>query len=81
MDVAMGKSDDSGEGCHAANPSGPCGLLKQSFAGSTTLTQAITGAQTNALVKAVVTDFSRSEGRSAARDGLKAKFALVSHRT
>jgi hypothetical protein len=27
------------------------------------------------LVKTVVTDFSSSEGRSAARDGLKAKFA------
>jgi hypothetical protein len=27
------------------------------------------------LVKAVVTDFSTAEGRSAARDGLKAKFA------
>jgi hypothetical protein len=29
----------------------------------------------NALVKAVVADFSTSEGRSAARDGLKAEFA------
>ena len=27
------------------------------------------------MVKAVVTDFSTAEGRSAARDGLKAKFA------
>ena len=60
----------------AADPSGLWGLLKESFAGGTALTQAITGANTNALVKAVVTDFSSSEGRSAARDGLKAKFAV-----
>jgi len=59
----------------AADPSGLWGLLKESFAGGTALTHAITGANTNALVKAVVTDFSSSEGRSAARDGLKAKFS------
>lgn len=58
----------------AADPSGLWGLLKESFAGSA-LTQAITGSNTNALVKSVVTDFSTSEGRTAARDGLKAKFA------
>lgn len=50
-------------------------FLKESFAGGTALTRAITGADTNPLVKAVVTDFSTSEGRSAARDGLKVKFA------
>ena len=59
----------------AADPSGLWGLLKESFAGGTALTQAATNANTNGLVKAVVTDFSGSEGRSAARDGLKAKFA------
>ena len=59
----------------AADPSGLWGLLKESFAGGTALTKAIAGADTNALVKAVVTDFSSSEGRTAARDGLKAKFA------
>lgn len=59
----------------AADPSGLWGLLKESFAGGTALTKALAGADTNALVKAVVTDFSSSEGRSAARDGLKAKFA------
>ena len=58
----------------AADPSGLWGLLKESFAGGSALTQAITGSQTNALVKSVVTDFSHSEGRSAARDGLTAKF-------
>ena len=59
----------------AADPSGLWGLLKDSFAGGTALTQAATSANTNGLVKAVVTDFSSSEGRGAARDGLKAKFA------
>jgi len=34
-----------------------------------------TGSGTNVLVTSVVTDFSSGEGRSAARDGLKTKFA------
>ena len=59
----------------AAEPSGLWGLLKESFAGGTALTRAVTGSDTNALVKSVVTDFSSGEGRSAARDGLKEKFA------
>jgi hypothetical protein len=59
----------------AADPSGLWGLLKESFAGGSALTRAITGTDTNALVKAVATDFSTGEGRSAARDGLKAKFS------
>jgi hypothetical protein len=59
----------------AAEPSGLWGLLKESFAGGAALAQAATGSGTNALVKSVVTDFSSSEGRSAARDGLKTKFA------
>ena len=58
----------------AADPSGLWGLLKESFAGGSALTRAVTSNDTNALVKAVVTDFSSSEGRATARDGLKAKF-------
>jgi hypothetical protein len=58
----------------AAEPSGLWGLLKESFAGGTALTKAITGANTNSLIKAVVTDFSNSEGRDAARSGLKEQF-------
>jgi hypothetical protein len=42
----------------AADPSGLWGLLKESFAGGTALTRAVTGVDTNPLVKAVVTDFS-----------------------
>jgi hypothetical protein len=59
----------------AADPSGLGGLLKESFAGGSTLARAMTDPGANALVRAVASDFSTSEARSAARDGLKAKFA------
>ncbi len=59
----------------AADPSGLWGLLKESFAGGAALTKAATDPNVNGLVKAVVTDFSTGEGRSAARDGLQAEFA------
>ena len=59
----------------AAEPSGLWGLLKESFAGGAALTKVATDSNANGLVKAVVADFSTSEGRSAARDGLKAEFA------
>ena len=59
----------------AAEPSGLWGLLKESFAGGAALTKVATDSNANGLVKAVVADFSSSEGRSAARDGMKAEFA------
>src|SRR5258707_13442647 len=59
----------------AADPSGLWGLLKESFAGGAALTQVATHSNANVLVKAVVADFSASQGRSPARDGLKAEFA------
>src|SRR5262245_40488872 len=59
----------------AAEPSGLWGLLKESFAGGEALAKVAADANANALVKAVVSDFSTGEGRSAARDGLKADFA------
>jgi hypothetical protein len=59
----------------AAEPSGLWGLLKESFVGGGALAQATMDADANALVKAVATDFATSEGRGAARDGLKAKLA------
>jgi hypothetical protein len=59
----------------AADPSGLWGLLKEAFAGGEALTQAAADPNANPLVKAVVADFSTSEGRNAARDGLKAEFA------
>ncbi|MBR0825810.1 hypothetical protein JQ596_09700 [Bradyrhizobium manausense] len=59
----------------AAEPSGLWGLLKESFAGGAALSKVATDSSANGLVKAVVADFSTSEGRSTARDGLKAEFA------
>ena len=57
----------------AADPSGLWGLLKESFAGGTDLAKAKMDPATNALIKAVVADFSTAEG-NAARDGLKHAF-------
>jgi hypothetical protein len=59
----------------AVDPHGLWGLLKESFAGGAALTKVAADPNANALIKAVVADFSTSEGRSAARDGLKAEFA------
>jgi hypothetical protein len=59
----------------AADPSGLWGLLKESFAGGSALAKVMADPDANPLVKAVASDFSTSETRSAARDGLKAKFA------
>lgn len=59
----------------AADPSGLWGLLRESFASSSALIQARTN--TNPLIKAVADDFLTSDGRSAARDGLKAKLAGI----
>jgi hypothetical protein len=57
----------------AADPSGLWGMLKESLAGGGALARATTDANANALVKAVAADFATSEGRSAARDGVKAR--------
>src|SRR3954454_22808608 len=59
----------------AADPSGLWGLLKESFASGSALAKAMTDPGGNQLVRALATDFSTSEARSAARDGLKAKLA------
>jgi hypothetical protein len=57
----------------AAEPHGLWGLLKESFAGGSALVQAKLDPGANPLIKAVVADFETSEGRSIARDGLKAQ--------
>jgi hypothetical protein len=57
----------------AAEPSGLWGLLKESFASGTALAKVKLADTGNPLIKAVVADFETSEGRSAARDGIKAK--------
>jgi hypothetical protein len=59
----------------AADPGGLWGMLKESFASATELAKAASDPGANTLVKAVATDFSTSEGRSTARDDLKAKLA------
>ncbi len=59
----------------AAEPSGLWGVLKEGFAASGALAQAKADAGSNALIRAVVANFETAEGRSAARDGLKAKLA------
>jgi hypothetical protein len=59
----------------AAEPSGLWGLLKESFAGGSALVTAKMDPTANSLIKAVVTDFETSEGRSAARDDLKQQLA------
>jgi hypothetical protein len=56
----------------AAEPSGLWGLLKESFASGNALMTAKMDPGADALIKAVVADFETAEGRSTARDGLKA---------
>ena len=73
--LLLGSPMNAGMAITAAEPSGLWGLLKESFAGSAELAHAAADPNANALVKAVVTDFATSEGRSVARDGLKAEFA------
>jgi len=59
----------------AAEPSGLWGLLKESFAEGGELVKAKMDPKTNSLIKAVVADFETAQGRSIARDGLKAQLA------
>jgi hypothetical protein len=58
----------------AADPSGVWGLLKEGMAGGWALLQARQNAQANPLVRAVAEDFATSEGRTAARTALQARF-------
>jgi hypothetical protein len=57
----------------AAEPSGLWGLLKESFAEGKELAAAKMDPKSNALIKAVVADFETAQGRSTARDGVKAQ--------
>jgi hypothetical protein len=59
----------------AADPSGLFGLVKEGFAASRALAEAKANASADVLIKAVVAEFETSEGRTAARDHLKAQFA------
>jgi hypothetical protein len=55
-----------------AEPSGLWGLLKESMASGAALLEAKTASDANPLVKAIVEELTTSEGRSAARDSLRA---------
>ena len=57
----------------AAEPNGLWGLLQESFAGGAELAKAKMDPGADALIKAVVVDFSTAKGRSIARDGLREK--------
>lgn len=59
----------------AADPSGVWGLLKEGMAGGWALLKARQDAQANPLVKAVADGFATSEGRSAAKTALQARFS------
>jgi hypothetical protein len=58
-----------------ADPSGLIGLTKEGLATGGALLAAKSDPNTGALVKAVVADFETSQGRSAARDFIKATIA------
>jgi len=56
-----------------ADPSGLIGLTKEGFASSSALLEAKADPNANELIKAVVSDFGTSEGRTAARGVIKTK--------
>jgi hypothetical protein len=58
----------------AADPSGLIGTMKEAFASGSALMAAKTDTGASELVKALVADFETAEGRTAMRDGLKARF-------
>lgn len=58
----------------AAEPSGLWGTMKEAFASGTTLAGAKSDAGSSELAKAVLAELETSEGRSATRDALKARF-------
>jgi membrane-bound lytic murein transglycosylase B len=62
----------AGVAVSAADPSGLIGLMKESMASARALIQAETDPNTDALVKAVATDFETSAGRGLAQEGVKA---------
>ena len=57
----------------AADPSGLWGTLKESIAAGGALTRVKTDAAADPLIKAIAAEYETGEGRSIARDGLKAR--------
>src|SRR5262249_62330704 len=62
----------SGMAVTAADPSGLIGVLKESMATGRSLLAAKSDPQSNELIRSVAADFETSEGRKAAREGIKA---------
>jgi hypothetical protein len=60
------------------DPSGLWGTMKEGFASGRALLEAKNAPGANELVKALVADLETSEGRTAARDGLKAEITGTS---
>lgn len=57
-----------------ADPSGIFGTLKEGFAGASALLTAKKDAGANAIARAIAADFETPEGRTMARDSIKADF-------
>ncbi|MBZ9656607.1 hypothetical protein [Phyllobacterium lublinensis] len=58
-----------------ADPSGLIGMTKEGLASGSALLAAKADPSSNTLIKSLVADFETSEGRSAARDAIKARLA------
>jgi hypothetical protein len=65
----------AGTAVSAAEPSGLWGMLKEAVASSSALAAAKMDGGTNELIKAVVSEYETSEGRSAVQDALRKRFA------
>jgi hypothetical protein len=57
----------------AADPSGLWGMLKESIAAGSALAKVKADAAADPLIKAIAAEYQTDEGRSVARDGLKAR--------
>lgn len=75
-DTLLGGILLSGVAITAAEPSGLIGLLQEGMAGGKLLAQQIQ-APSNDLLKALASDFTTSEGRTAARNAVSARMANV----
>ena len=65
----------AGMAVSAAEPSGLWGLMKEGFASSSALAQAKADADSSEIVKAVVAEYTTSEGRSSVQEALRKRFA------
>jgi hypothetical protein len=71
--LVLGSPMLAGMAVTLADPSGLWGMLKEGIASGQALLEAKNDAGASALAKAVVADMETSEGRSEARDGIRAQ--------